>query len=67
MNSIACNFKIEYFYHKLLWIQALQLSYWWISFTLNFSKLRRTDKNVQIFRFNISFFILLKNLTIRSP
>ena len=60
MNSIACNFKIEYFYHKLLWIQALQHSYWWITFTLNFSKLRRTDKNFQIFRFNISFFILLK-------
>ena len=62
-NFIECLravLKSKYFYHKLLWIQALQHSYWWITFTLNFSKLRRTDKNFQIFRFNISFFILLK-------
>ena len=62
-NFIECLrvvLKSKYFYHRLLWIQALQHSYWWITFTLNFSKLRRTDKIFQIFRFNISFFTLLK-------
>ena len=65
LNCVECVrsiSKLKYFYRKLLWIQALQHSYWWTTFILNFSKLRRTDKNFLIFRFNVSFFILLKKI-----